>query len=159
MNTDNMKKTDDDVRIQISNNIKLLLKSEKITRRQVCTDLGFKYTTFCDWVNGKTTPGYRALEQLGDYFKVEPWWFYGDVAESKKQRASALLQYASVFNEGKILDMNILNSLTDDQVNELLASGFTFRHKSFKERLEDNDGVCDIHPFNWNSIEKRAFIS
>ena len=85
----------DDVKLQISNNIKNLLKEEKKTRRQVCSDLGFKYTTFCDWTNGNTTPNYRVLEQLGEYFRVEPWWFYEDSDEFKKKRAKVLAEYAS----------------------------------------------------------------
>ncbi len=152
MNTDKMKKLDEDVRIQISNNIKILLKSEKITRRQVCADLGFKYTTFCDWVNGKTTPGYRTLEQLGDYFNVEAWWFYGDIEESKKSRAKALEQYASAFNKGKILDMNILDNLSDEQVNELIAAGFTFRHRSIEEYINISGGRLNVSEKNfWQS--------
>ena len=87
----------DDVKTQISNNIKLLLQTEQKTRRQVCTDLGIKYTTFCDWVNGKTTPSYKALEQLGEYFQVEPWKFYENLDESdaKRKRANTLLKYAT----------------------------------------------------------------
>ena len=95
---------EEDVKIQISKNIKYLLKSEKKTRRSVCADLGFKYTTFCDWVQGNTTPNYRALEQLGDYFGVEPWGFYGDIEEERRKKAKVLLKYASLLKHDKVSD-------------------------------------------------------
>lgn len=99
-----------DVKIQISNNIKLLLMSEKKTRRQVCADLGFKYTTFCDWTNGNTTPNYRVLEQLGEYFQVEPWWFYEDADEFKKKRAGVLVEYASRLKDKTTSESDMLTS-------------------------------------------------
>ena len=104
-----MEKIAEDVKIQISNNIKILLKEEKKTRRQVCSDLGFKYTTFCDWTNGNTTPNYRVLEQLGEYFQVEPWWFYEDTDEFKKKRAEVLAEYASKLKDKLAPELNIPN--------------------------------------------------
>ena len=67
-----------DEKSRVSKNIKYLLEVKKKTRKQVATDLGYKYTTFCDWVNGNTTPSYSSLEKLGQYFNIEPWQFYAD---------------------------------------------------------------------------------
>lgn len=46
------------------------MKSKGKDRNQVCTDLGFKYTTFADWYNGKKYPRIDKIEMLADYFGV-----------------------------------------------------------------------------------------
>lgn len=135
-----------DLRIQISENIKILLKAEKKTRRQVSEDLGVKYTTFCDWVNGKTEPNYRVLEQMGKYFEVEAVDFYEPGIEEKRQRAKAMLSYASYFSKGKVLDMSILDNLEEEQIKELLASGFTFRRQSLEEYIENTGRPLTASP-------------
>ncbi|QFJ56323.1 helix-turn-helix domain-containing protein [Pseudobutyrivibrio xylanivorans] len=131
-----MQQQSQDLRVQISKNIKILLKTEKKTRRQVSDDLGVKYTTFCDWVNGKTAPNYRMLEQLGDYFNVGAVDFYEPDIEEKRQRAKVLLDYASYLSKGKVLDMSLLDSLEEEQIKELLASGFRFARKPLEEYVE-----------------------
>lgn len=37
----------------MANNIKKYMNLNNKTRNDICNDLGFKYTTFSDWVNGK----------------------------------------------------------------------------------------------------------
>lgn len=39
-------------------------------RNQICDDLGLKYTTFTDWVNGKKYPRIDKIELLANYFGV-----------------------------------------------------------------------------------------
>lgn len=39
-------------------------------RRTVCSDLGISYTTFTDWVKGKTYPRIDKIELLANYFGV-----------------------------------------------------------------------------------------
>ncbi len=124
------------VKDNISKNIKFLLLNNNKSRKEVCKDLNIKYTTFCDWINGKTIPGYSRLEELGNYFRVEPWEFYGNIEEGLKKRASILDYYASNIEGGKILDMEILSSLNDEQIKKLLESGFTFRHRKLEEYIE-----------------------
>ena len=126
-----------DEKNRVSKNIKYLLEVKKKTRKQVATDLGYKYTTFCDWVNGNTTPSYSSLEKLGQYFNIEPWQFYGDLAEGKVGRAKALVAYANAAADAKLLDISMLDNLGDAQIKSLMESGFRFRHKT----LEEYEGV------------------
>lgn len=126
-----------DEKSRVSKNIKYLLEVKKKTRKQVATDLGYKYTTFCDWVNGNTTPSYSSLEKLGQYFNIEPWQFYGDLAEGKVGRAKALVAYANAAADAKLLDLSMLDNLGDAQIKSLMESGFRFRHKT----LEEYEGV------------------
>ena len=39
-------------------------------RNDVCKDLGFKYTTFTDWINAKTYPRIDKIEMMANYFGV-----------------------------------------------------------------------------------------
>ena len=145
-----MKVVDDNIKINISKNIRFFLESEKKTRKELCKDLDIKYTTFCDWINGKTVPNYNSLEKLGKYFRVEPWVFYGDVEESKKARANALARYALEFEKGKMLEMSMLDTLDDEQIKSLLAAGFRFRHRSLEEIIEETGGPLVSTPeFDW----------
>ena len=126
-----------DEKSRVSKNIKYLLEVKKKTRKQVATDLGYKYTTFCDWVNGNTTPSYSSLEKLGQYFNIEPWQFYGDLTDGKVGRAKALVAYANAAADAKLLDISMLDNLGDAQIKSLMESGFRFRHKT----LEEYEGV------------------
>ena len=126
-----------DEKSRVSKNIKYLLEVKKKTRKQVAIDLGYKYTTFCDWVNGNTTPSYSSLEKLGQYFNIEPWQFYGDLAEGKVGRSKALVAYANAAADAKLLDISMLDNLGDAQIKSLMESGFRFRHKT----LEEYEGV------------------
>ena len=54
----------------MSENIQRLMDSRGIDRNKICTDLGFKYTTFTDWVKGKTYPRIDKIEMMAQYFGV-----------------------------------------------------------------------------------------
>ena len=41
------------------------------TRNTICDDLGFKYTTFTDWVNGNKYPRIDKIEILANYFGIK----------------------------------------------------------------------------------------
>ena len=51
-------------------------------RNQICDDLGLKYTTFTDWVNGKKYPRIDKIELLANYFKVRK----SDLIEDQSQK-------------------------------------------------------------------------
>ena len=122
-----------DVKYDISKNIKYLLVHENISRKQVCKDLNIKYTTFCDWVNGKTTPNHNSVEQLASYFNVEIWDMYGDVEKALTEQNNRIQMYANELTKGKVLDMSILETLDDEQIRELIDAGFRFRHRTLEE--------------------------
>lgn len=54
----------------MSENIQRLMDSRGIDRNKICADLGFKYTTFTDWVKGKTYPRIDKIEMMAQYFGV-----------------------------------------------------------------------------------------
>lgn len=54
----------------IAVNLKELLKSRKITAKQVAKDLNVGYSTFGDWTRARTLPSPSQLKDVADYFKV-----------------------------------------------------------------------------------------
>lgn len=54
----------------MSKNIRMLMERFGKDRKQVCADLGFKYTTFTDWVNGNKYPRIDSIEKMAKYFGV-----------------------------------------------------------------------------------------
>ena len=58
----------------------------------------------------------------------------------------SLFKYASLLKKGKVLDMSILDSLEEEQIKELLASGFTFARKSLEEYVESTGRPLTASP-------------
>lgn len=54
-----------------SANLQKFMNEKKVTRTDVCNALGFKYTTFTDWVNGTKYPRIDKIEMLANYFGIE----------------------------------------------------------------------------------------
>lgn len=54
----------------MARNIKRLMELKGKDRNDICRDLGFKYTTFTDWVNAKTYPRIDKIEMMANYFGV-----------------------------------------------------------------------------------------
>lgn len=50
--------------------------------RYVPFDLGFAYTTFSDWINGKKYPRIDKIEMMANYFNIAK----SDLVESKRSR-------------------------------------------------------------------------
>lgn len=54
----------------MAKNIKRLMNLHNKDRTDICRDLGFKYTTFTDWINGNTYPRIDKIEMMANYFGV-----------------------------------------------------------------------------------------
>lgn len=54
----------------MAQNIQRLMNKYGKDRNDICRDLGFKYTTFTDWVNGNTYPRIDKIELMANYFNV-----------------------------------------------------------------------------------------
>lgn len=54
----------------MAKNIKRLMELKGKDRNDICRDLGFKYTTFTDWINAKTYPRIDKIEMMANYFGV-----------------------------------------------------------------------------------------
>lgn len=64
MNTDENKKI-------MAQNIKKYMARKGVNNQQLCDALGFKYTTFMDWIKGVTYPRIGKVEAMAQYFGCE----------------------------------------------------------------------------------------
>lgn len=54
-----------------SRNLNKYINKSGKTRTEICKDLGLKYTTFTDWVNGNKYPRIDKIEMLANYFGIK----------------------------------------------------------------------------------------
>ena len=54
----------------MAKNIRRQMERKGISNQQLCDDLGFKYTTFMDWIKGVTYPRIGKIEAMADYFGI-----------------------------------------------------------------------------------------
>ena len=66
----------------MARNIKKYMRLKGVTNQQVCDALGFKYTTFRDWIKGVTYPRIGKVEAMANYFGCEK----SDLIEDKKEK-------------------------------------------------------------------------
>ena len=52
-------------------NLQHYMDLSRVDRNEICETLGFPYTTFTDWVNGKTYPRIDKIEMLANYFDIK----------------------------------------------------------------------------------------
>ena len=55
----------------MARNIKKYMERKGVTNQQLCDALGFKYTTFMDWIKAVTYPRMGKVQAMADYFGVE----------------------------------------------------------------------------------------
>jgi transcriptional regulator with XRE-family HTH domain len=58
------------------------MESKGVTNQQLCDALGFKYTTFMDWIKGVTYPRIGKVEAMANYFGCEK----SDLIEDKLEK-------------------------------------------------------------------------
>lgn len=76
-----------------SKNLRDIMDERQITRNQICSDLGFVYSTFSDWYNGKKYPRIDKIEMMANYFGI----MKSDLIENKS-KVSPLPKDALPFN-------------------------------------------------------------
>lgn len=61
---------DEENKLIMARNIKKYMDMKGVTNQQICDDLGFKYTTFMDWIKGVTYPRIGKIEAMANYFGI-----------------------------------------------------------------------------------------
>lgn len=64
----------------MARNIKKYMERKGVSNQMLCDDLGFKYTTFMDWIKGVTYPRIGKVEAMAQYFGCEK----SDLIEDKE---------------------------------------------------------------------------
>lgn len=106
MNTEDNKKI-------MARNIKRYMERKGVTNQQLCDALGFKYTTFMDWIKGATYPRIGKVEAMAQYFGCEK----SDLIEDKKEQPTVSDGLPETVAE--LLD--VVKSLPEDEAALLLA--------------------------------------
>ena len=136
------------IKIVFANNIIRLMNDKGKKRREMCDDLNIKYTTLCDWINGRTIPRGEQLEKLGDYFGISAGEFFIEITETNTE--SRQMRMDRYYSESRRLKMDVLNHMTDEQIRELLNSGFTFEHKTLEEYIiESGNTLAASSEMDW----------
>ena len=116
-----------------SANLKRYMEQTGKTRADICNALGFKYSTFTDWVNGNKYPRIDKIEMLANYFGIEK----SDLIErkvppSEKTEDDDLAEYLEELRrrpEAKIL-LESSRGMTIEQVKSIVAMIENFRNNS-----------------------------
>lgn len=110
-----------------SKNIKYLLKKNNLSRETVARVLDVKYTTFCDWVKGRTYPKMDYITKLANYLMVTTNALTDENPNYEKSNHDAKLIQSSVnsydvFTHNQKGDMYLLSTepITFDLCNEIL---------------------------------------
>jgi transcriptional regulator with XRE-family HTH domain len=103
---------EDNKRIMAAN-IKRYMDSKGVTNQQVCDALGFKYTTFMDWIKGVTYPRIGKVEAMANYFGCEK----SDLIEEKKEKPN-VVDDGLTENQRKL--MQFAKSVPDDKAAMIL---------------------------------------
>ena len=104
----------------MARNIKRFMEQKGVTNQQVCDALGFKYTTFMDWIKAVTYPRIGKVEAMANYFGCEK----SDLIEDKKEQSTeddglsdnqrVLIEFAKSLSEDQAaLALRLLKSLVE----------------------------------------------
>ncbi len=93
--------------VAFSQRMSQLLERDGKSRKDVCRDLDIKYTTFCDWINGRNIPKAPQIERLCDYFCVGPAYFFIETEpENATERfTNRVTGYAKMLQHKTLEDM------------------------------------------------------
>lgn len=96
----------------MAQNIKRFMEQKGVTNQQICDALGFKYTTFMDWIKGVTYPRIGKVEAMANYFGCEK----SDLIENKKEKST---EYDGLSEKRKAL-MDFAHSVPEDKAEMIL---------------------------------------
>ena len=105
--------TEENKRI-MSKNIRYFMEKKGVTNQQICDTLGFKYTTFMDWIKAVTYPRIGKIEAMAQYFGCEK----SDLIEDKKEKPTVNDDDGLSEAKQKLIDK--IKKLPEDQVQLLL---------------------------------------
>ena len=123
---------DNNIKQTIASNINLLSDIYGKSRKAVCADLGFSYTTFCDWVNARTYPRMEALDSLCHYFRINMHVLFIDLS-SHSLIIDKIRRYAETYGVALSADddLDIMPNFATDLPKEypvelILGKYFTY---------------------------------
>lgn len=115
--------TEENKRI-MAENIKRFMERKGVTNQQICADLGFKYTTFLDWIKGVTYPRIGKVEAMANYFGCEKSDLIEEVTPEREamQKKSSTIADAALRMKSDPKFMSIVEKLLpleSDRINDI----------------------------------------
>lgn len=98
----------------MSANLKYYMKLKNKTRKDICADLGFVYSTLNEWVNGTAYPRIDKIEKLANYFEIKK----SDLIEDKNSDKSKNLKYAIEKYSDNIIEKELLLTCTELNITQ-----------------------------------------
>lgn len=92
-----------DNKITFANNLIYYMKINNIDRYKLCDDLGFKYPTVSDWLQGKKYPRIDKIEMIANYFHIKK----SDLIENHDRNTKTISQ--TIKNENTTITGNQSN--------------------------------------------------
>ncbi|MBR4929733.1 MAG: helix-turn-helix transcriptional regulator [Bacteroidaceae bacterium] len=98
----------------MARNIKRYMDQKGVTNQQLCEDLGFKYTTFLDWIKAVTYPRIGKIEAMADYFGI----LKSDLIEEKQEEEKPANTDGLTENQRELIAF--AKTLSEEQAGKVL---------------------------------------
>ncbi len=105
----------------MARNIRYYMEKKGVTNQQLCDALGFKYTTFMDWIKAVTYPRIGKVEAMANYFGCEKSDLIEDKTKNPDQndgiseKRQALIDFAKSVPEDKAeMILRVMKSILGD---------------------------------------------
>ena len=102
-----------------SANLKRYMEQYDKSRVDICNDLGFKYSTFTDWVKGNKYPRIDKIEMLANYFGIEKSDLIERKAPPSDDDLSSYLEELRTRPEKRLL-FDSTNGMSADQIEAIV---------------------------------------
>lgn len=102
----------------MARNIRAYMERKGVTNQQLCEDLGFKYTTFIDWIKGVTYPRIGKIEAMANYFGIQK----SDLIEEKTVDNSPVEmaeRHAAMLNDEDLNEIYDLLQMMDAETRKI----------------------------------------
>lgn len=109
----------------MARNIKRNMERKGVSNQQICDALGFKYTTFMDWINAVTYPRIGKVEAMANYFGI----LKSDLIEEKTE------EHLAMQKKNDILSDIVIRMQTDDVFMSAVESLYKLDQKKLSSIL------------------------
>lgn len=129
----------------MAQNIQRLMNKFGKDRNDVCNDLGFKYTTFTDWVNGNTYPRIDKIELMANYFNVSKAELVESYTPVQNNHSGVTIPVVGRVAAGIPIEA-VENIIDTEEIPQAMASdgeyfGLQVKGDSMEPKISDGDVV------------------
>jgi transcriptional regulator with XRE-family HTH domain len=107
-----------------------LMKSRKVTAKEVSTETGIAQSSFTDWKNGRSKPGADALKKIADYFDVSTDYLLGRVEDPRLTIVDIPERFKKKYDKA---DIEVLRVAKEAVEEGLTAADFRNILKTYKK--------------------------